>query len=269
MFFQEVGGEDSMSLEMKRHFPANPDKFEFDSEVAEIFDNMAVRSIPLYKETHRLAVELAARKYFDAVSEGKTFRVLDIGASTGTFFKGLWKRIGYSIDNPIPDLEAVAIDPSLAMYEKLEKALPHVDCYDLGAQDACSLLDCTHVEGSKRTFDFIAALYVYQFVPIEWGQRIMAIEDTYSLLDGGGVLVAANKEKMSAYSDTAYSYMYRQFRMDNGYTVEEIQAKTKALESVMWTETGEDFIIALADAGFTRAEELCRWLQFATYVAYK
>ena len=47
------------------HFPATPDKFEFDAEVATIFDSMALRSIPMYAEVHRMHVEMFADK-FDA-----------------------------------------------------------------------------------------------------------------------------------------------------------------------------------------------------------
>jgi tRNA (cmo5U34)-methyltransferase len=250
-------------IQHNRHFPDNADKFEFDAEVASIFDNMTVRSIPLYKETHRLAVELAARAYYQC--EDKPFRILDIGASTGTFFKGLWNRLGYRVEDRIPDLEAVAIDPSYPMCEKIKKSLPRVEVQNIGVEDVYSLMD---VQG-KKVFDFITALYVYQFVPIEGDKRRAAIWDTYGMLNVDGVLVAANKEKMSAYSDQAYSHMYRQFRMDNGYTIEEIEAKTRALSNSMWTERGEDFIICLADTGFSRVEQMCRWLQFATYVAYK
>ena len=81
------------------HFPATPDKFEFDAEVATIFDSMALRSIPMYAEVHRMHVEMFADKFV------KGAVVADIGASTGNFFTQIELQIGKH--------EAEMADPNL------------------------------------------------------------------------------------------------------------------------------------------------------------
>ena len=245
------------------HFPANPDKFEFDEEVATIFPDMAVRSIPLYEETHRLAIEIVAREYHQAVTENRTLRVLDIGASTGTFFKGLWKHLGYKVHEDIPNLRAVAVDNSYYMCETLRMSLPMVDVQQCGVEWANCLLE------PDSKFDVVVALYVFQFIPLTDDRRASALIDVYDSMADTSLMILANKEKMSDFSEEMYCNLYREFRMQNGYTVQEIDAKTRALSNSMWTQPGGEFKMWLIDTGFDRVDSLCRWLQFATYVAYK
>ena len=245
------------------HFPANPDKFEFDAEVTSIFDDMAVRSIPLYEETHRLAIEIVAREYHQAVTENRILRVLDIGASTGTFFKGLWKRLGYKVHEDIPNLRAVAVDNSYYMCETLRMSLPMVDVQQRSVEGVRELVD------HDLKFDAVIALYVFQFIPLAHHKRLSALIEAYCCMADTSLMILANKEKMSDSSEEVYCNLYREFRMQNGYTVQEIDAKTRALSNSMWTQPGGEFKMWLVDTGFDRIDELCRWLQFATYIVYK
>ena len=245
------------------HFPANPDKFEFDEQVATIFPDMAVRSIPLYEETHRLAVKLVAREYYRAVAEDRTLRVLDIGASTGTFFKGLWRYLGYRVEQSIPNLEAVAIDRSYYMCERMHLSLPEVRIEQFGTEDVRSLVE------HEPKFDVVVALYVFQFIPLTDDKRASAIVDVYDSMAEDSLMVLANKERVPDPTEQTYSNIYREFRLDNGYTLEEINAKTKALAGSMWTQDREGFNMWLTDTGFDEVTELCRWLQFASYLVYK
>ena len=54
------------------------ERFTFDQQVAEVFDDMVARSIPFYDEQQRMVVELAKRVFV----RGST--VYDVGCSTGT-----------------------------------------------------------------------------------------------------------------------------------------------------------------------------------------
>lgn len=250
------------------HYPEDPNMFRFDAEVASIFDDMANRSIPLYHDLHEFAAKLAARSYFKARAQGRPFLVLDVGASTGNFFLSLWAELRTVVDKRIEGLEAVAIDPSNPMCQQLSKKLPHVECLNIGAEDLPEVLgSCTHYGGGQ--FDFVSSMYVFQFIAPEWGARRAAIENVSDMLKPGGVMVAANKECMSEFLETKSTQQYHGFRMQNGYTVKEIAAKSKALENAMWTEPADDFKSDLAEAGFSSVEEIFRWLQFAAYVAIK
>lgn len=245
------------------HFPANPNKFEFDAEVASIFDDMALRSIPLYEETHRLAIEIVAREYHQAVTENRTLRVLDVGASTGTFFKGLWKHLGYRVGESIPNLLAVAVDDSYYMCESLRVSLPMVNV------EQCEVEDVRNLVQHDPKFDVVIALYVFQFIRLTDDKRSSAIVDVYDSMAENSLMVLANKERMPEPTEQLYSNLYREFRINHGYTVREIDAKTKALANSMWTQDREGFNMWLIDTGFDEVTELCRWLQFASYLVYK
>jgi len=57
--------------------PAAP--FAFTTEVAEVFDDMLDRSVPLYRESLRRQAQLAARFYQPGT------RIYDLGCSNGNF----------------------------------------------------------------------------------------------------------------------------------------------------------------------------------------
>jgi tRNA (cmo5U34)-methyltransferase len=269
VFQQASWGKDTVIDSVsKAHFPENPEKFEFDSEVASVFDDMARRSIPLYEELHRFAAMLAMREYFAARAEGRPFLVMDVGASTGQFFRALWAALNTKPENEIAGLEAIAIDTSPHMLKRIKEGLPHVKTLCMQAEDIPDRMRRETIY-DERQFDFVTALYVFQFIPISWGARAEAITSVADMLRPGGVMVAANKERMSDRLEAKSTHSYHGFRMQNGYTAQEIAAKTKALANSMWTEPNDAFRNYLSTAGMGEVEEVFRWLQFAAYVAVK
>jgi tRNA (cmo5U34)-methyltransferase len=52
--------------------------FEFDSEVAEVFDDMLLRSVPFYAEQQRMINQIAKTFWMNGT------HVYDLGCSTGT-----------------------------------------------------------------------------------------------------------------------------------------------------------------------------------------
>ena len=67
------GSEDKMFNEDR-----NPHDFQFDEDVARVFDNMVSRSVPMYQETMSASMDVA-KKF---IQQGTN--VFDIGCSTGT-----------------------------------------------------------------------------------------------------------------------------------------------------------------------------------------
>ena len=61
--------------------------FSFDQKVAKVFDDMLSRSVPLYADSQRMALELAHK--FARPSSN----VYDIGCSTGTLLSAFSKMI--------------------------------------------------------------------------------------------------------------------------------------------------------------------------------
>ena len=83
-------------------------QFEFDEEVASVFDDMLDRSVPFYKENLNLQIEILKNFLQD------NDKVVDLGSSTGTFLIELAKKCDKK-------LNLIGIDNSKAMIENARK----------------------------------------------------------------------------------------------------------------------------------------------------
>lgn len=84
-------------------------QFEFDEEVASVFDDMLNRSVPFYKEMQRLTINFGL-KFLE-----KDDKVYDLGCSTASTLIELAKH------SPFP-LELIGIDNSEAMLSRAKKS---------------------------------------------------------------------------------------------------------------------------------------------------
>ena len=247
------------------HYPRNPNQFEFDFEVAEAFDDMATRSIPLYHEQHRLHSKMAIRYYQTyRFATPSPISVLDVGCSTGNFL--LEFATQYHEDSSLPqELKLVALDPS---FEMCTKCADKLEGYDL----EIAVKDASYLSEFSRQFEIINLSYVYQFVPIHKRAGIFA--DLYRATRSGGLVFFSQKfthcdnSFPSNLIDSVVQGLYVDFRLGNGYTMQEIEAKTNALKNSMWLQNDTDFVGQLGAAGF-RVYPLTRWLSFGSYVALK
>jgi tRNA (cmo5U34)-methyltransferase len=235
--------------EKHTHYPANPDKFEFDSEVASIFDSMAARSIPMYAEVHRLHVEMFA----DKLKPGAV--VADIGSSTGNLFAAIEQQLGKAMH--ASGLSAHAIDTSSAMMSELERRYAGVRTTIAPLSEAADL---------PQPADVMACLYVLQFMRRE--ERVGALDWIARNLAPQGVLILAQKDTAHWRVADRSKEAYFAFRRANGYTQAEIDAKTEALKNSMWTVSTEELEYEL-DSRNLHYVETTRWVQFSSGVAVR
>jgi len=232
------------------HFPKRRDVFEFDEEVAAIFPSMALRSIPMYAEVHRLHAALLKRMFV-----GRPMDVLDVGASRGHFLREICNQLQNTEEARW--LGCYAMEKSAPMVARIKEEFPHILCVE---QDVTTLPDL------GQQFDVISMLYVLQFIPN--AQKRGVLEWAYAHLRKGGVLILGQKEHTETRSNHHVEHdEYIQFRMDNGYTAEEIEAKTAALRNSMWCVEHDDLYYVLDDIGFYGMHDTSRWLMFSTLMA--
>jgi tRNA (cmo5U34)-methyltransferase len=227
--------------------------FVFDEHVASVFDDMLARSVPLYPEVQRMAVELAAR----FLGEGST--VYDVGCSTGTTLLGIAETV-----SPGTKIRLIGIEPSAGMREQAAKKLAPA-----GVVHAVELWPLP-VEEYERLPDaqVIVMLYTLQFLrPM---MRAQVMRSMYQSLQPGGCLIFA--EKILA-SDPAFRRvfidLYHGYKSRNGYSETEIARKREALENVLIPFTDEENQAMLREAGFYQRERLFQWYNFAAYIAVK
>lgn len=256
------------------HYPRKPSVFEFDDEVAQCFEDMALRSIPMYREVHRLHAALAQRyirRMRSSVKKGEIPKMVlvDIGASRGGFIKAFCNQFQIDPNKGHPNLIAIAVDPSRHMLDELEVDLPFVYTVkgEVGAH-GCPELDSVLKEFGGKA-DILNASYVVQFMqPID---RSRAFDYFYNILRDFGLLFLAQKDVLDRTSAMISEFIeeYIDFRKEQGYSESEIEAKSRALRNAMWPETYERQRMRLMVNGFSDVVETTRWLNFSSCVAVR
>lgn len=220
--------------------------FTFNAEVAEAFDDMASRSIPLYREALWLTTQWA-REYF---IPGTT--IYDIGCSTGTQLELLSRYL--------PDCDFIGIDKSVPMIDRAQRKLSGRERVRFEAADALRV--------EYRKSSVIIVNYTLQFLPIR--QRTQAVQLWFQALVPGGILIVSDKvrspEPMVHESMTQF---YEEFKELNGYSRTEIERKKEALDKVLVPLSAAEEESLLRETGFAHVETLLRWHQFSTFVAIK
>ncbi len=224
--------------------------FSFNAEVAEVFDDMVTRSVPLYRENQALTVELLARllKPQDLV--------YDLGCSTGSALLQIGTQLKHL------DLQLRGLDSSAPMVEKARRKMKAFGLKNAEIDEA----DITRVE--LLPAGAVIMNYTLQFLPLE--ARLPLLKKIHASLRPGGVLILAEKIEMDApelqhlITDAYYS-----FKRANGYSELEISQKREALENVLVPLTSKKQSELLTEAGFAPVETLLRWGPFATFLAAK
>jgi len=223
-------------------------QFEFDEEVAVVFDDMLSRSVPFYDEAMKLTSHFASLN----INEGE--RVYDLGCSTASLLLEIERKSDKNI-------QLIGIDNSKAMLEQASKKLH--------AFNSKIILEY----GDILNFDYqesavICSNYTMQFIrPLA---RADFVKKIYDALKPGGLFIFSEKiiSQDSALNkqmiDTYYDYKKVQ-----GYSEYEIVQKREALENVLIPYTEDENIQMLKEAGFEHCESVFKWVNFETFIARK
>lgn len=223
-------------------------QFEFDDEVAIVFDDMLERSIPFYKEVIQLTCKVICLHVKHAGS------VVDLGCSTANTLLSLYKQSDKS-------LHLLGIDNAKAM---LRLANQKIHAY--GAKIELLEADITDVVLSDK--DAIIANYMLQFIrPLK---RQAFVERVYNALEENGIFIFSEK---IVFEDKRLNKqmidLYYDFKKEQGYSEFEIAQKREALENVLIPYTEEENRAMLKSAGFKSVDILFKWGNFATFIAKK
>jgi tRNA (cmo5U34)-methyltransferase len=228
--------------------------FEFNEEVAAVFDDMLERSIPFYKEQQALIQDVAQKFH-----QPDTF-VYDLGCSTGTTLMGLAKVLG-------PQARLVGYDNSEPM---LAKARANVARAGLGEQielrRADLNADMAKVELSNASV--VTLCWTLQFVrPLHRDRLARAIYD--GMVNGGTLLVTEKVLTNNSDVNRYFIDFYYDFKRRNGYSEEEIAKKREALENVLVPYRVAENVELLRRSGFQVVETFFQWYNFAGFMAVK
>jgi tRNA (cmo5U34)-methyltransferase len=225
--------------------------FKFDRAVANVFDDMVVRSVPLYLEMHRMISEIAR----DYIKPGTS--LYDLGCSTGTTFRSL---------NPVIDesVKFVGIDNSAEMLGKCRKNLELNEVTRTVELQIADLNKGITIENAS----VVVFCLTLQFVRPINRQRL--INSIYQQMNPGGCLILIEKilGETEEFNRQFIKYYYDMKRR-NDYDETEIVQKREALENVLIPYKLSEDIQMLTDAGFGTCEIFLKWYNFAGIVALK
>lgn len=227
-----------------------PKPFSFNEDVAEVFDDMVERSIPLYSDVTRYT-SLWAAQYYQPGS-----RIYDVGCSTGTGLLHLAESLAQGTN-------FIGIDNSQAMIAKARKKLknfPEHHTLDLVCDDVMNM----GFSGAS----VVIINYTLQFLPISHRQKLLA--NIYKGLMPGGILFLSEKVRFSCpeFQETTTA-IYEEFKAGQGYSRTEIEKKKEALDQVLVPFTEKEHHESLSRAGFSQFECVMRWNNFMSIVAFK
>ena len=146
-------------------------QFEFDTEVASVFDDMLNRSVPFYDEMLNLTTSFAL-KYCQNKST-----IYDLGCSTASTLINIAQKSDV-------ELELIGIDSSIAM---CERAKEKSNAYGLDIR----FLNSDIFDVDFKSSSVIISNYTLQFIrPL---QREKLIKKVYDALEDGGVFIFSEK----------------------------------------------------------------------------
>lgn len=228
--------------------------FQFNEEVAGVFDDMLLRSIPFYREQQSLIEEIARRFALPGSA------VVDLGCSTGTTLI----QLAGVLDPGIRLSGYDNAEPMLARARANSQAAGLENRIGFHAGDLNGSLDEIKLAGSS----LVTICWTLQFVrPLN---RDRLVRKIYSSLAEGGALIVMDKV-LTNDSDMNRFFIdfYYEFKRRNGYSEQEIERKREALENVLIPYRLDENIELFRRNGFATVETFFQWYNFAGFLCVK
>lgn len=223
----------------------------FNEQVADVFTDMAKRSIPGYNNIITMIGMLAAR----FVQENT--HIYDLGCSLGAATQSIRRNC----DNK--NCTIYAIDNSNAMVARCKRLL---DNYK--SNTTIHVIEADIVDIDINNASMVVLNFTLQFIEPE--KRLAILEKIYQGLRPNGVLVLS--EKISSEDPVIHELlfnMHHDFKRANGYSELEISQKRSLLENVMLTDSIECHLERLKNVGFQHASTWYQCFNFTSFIAIK
>lgn len=226
-------------------------KWQFDGDVAEVFDDMLARSIPQYEVMRQACFDLACKYQREGTD------IVDLGCSRGGAIARLVDIYGSHNHFVGVEVSPPMLEAARARFRGL------IDCGVIDIKEHDLRDGLPYVRASV-----ILSVLTIQFTPIEY--RLKILKDAYDYLEPGGAFIVVEKILgASAELDGVMVGLYYEMKRANGYTEDQIQRKRLALEGVLVPVTAKWNEELLRMAGFGQVDCFWRWMNFAGWLAVK
>ena len=225
--------------------------FEFNTEVARVFDDMLIRSVPFYMESIKQQSRLTAEYYQD------NSRIYDLGCSHGNLGVLILDQLTHK------KFSMVAVDSSRPMIERYSNRLKK-NGTTLLVDLVCGQLENIRIENAS----VVLINLTLQFLDLQ--ARDDLIGKIFQGMRPNGILLLTEKTVHgSRLLDDLQTRFYTTFKLENGYSELEISQKRDALEKVLVPDTIETHRNRILAAGFSTFDVWLKWFNFASMIAIK
>jgi tRNA (cmo5U34)-methyltransferase len=220
----------------------------FGGEIPQHFDRHVARSVPNYEVGHRLIGQVS--DFFvkrDSVA-------YEIGISTGALLRQLAKRHSHGTRWIGIDVERAMIEHARSVHGQTPANIEYLHA------DAC--------EVDYEACDFMVSYYTVQFIAPRHRQNL--IDLIYKSLNWGGAFLLFEKVRApDARFQDIMSALYVDYKLENGYTPEEVLGKASSLKGVLEPFSTRGNLDMLHRAGFVDVMTIYKHLCFEGFLAIK
>lgn len=221
----------------------------FGGDVPDTFVSHIRQSVPLYEEGHELICQLS--DFF--VSD--TSVVYELGVSTGELLKKVAVRHAAKTG-----ARYVGSDVETAMIAKARSHCADVPAITIVEEDA-------RVQ-TLETSDLILSYYTMQFIAPRDRQALF--DKIYASLNWGGAFIMFEKVRApdARFQDIMMT-LYNEFKLQQGFSPDEIVMKTRSLKGVLEPFSTEGNMGLLRRAGFQDITTVSKYVCFEGFLAIK
>ena len=225
-------------------------RWHFSKVDSEKFSKHIAKSIPGYNEGHRLVEELS--DFF--VKKNST--IFDLGCSTGN----LTHRIAVRHADQKVKVIGVEREHSLLQAAKLNIKNSPEPNLEYRKEDITEL--------KLEPANLVIAYYTLQFLSLE--NRKTILKRIWRCLNAGGAFLLFEKvrEPNSRLQELSM-LLYNDFKLENGYSGDEIIAKSRSLKGVLEPLSSRENLKFLKESGFEETGRIFKRLCFEGFIAIK
>ena len=221
--------------------------WKFSGSMVEYFETHVSKSVPLYTEGHELVAKLS--DYF-VKNDSLCY---ELGSSTGILINKLAKRHAFR------DAKFVGVEIEKDMLVKANALYQNKNLSFICA-------DMTTMSFEKT--DLIVSYYTIQFIHPKLRQEL--INNIYASLNWGGAFIFYEKVRANdARFQDIMTNLYTEYKLEQGYSAEEIIAKSTSLKGVLEPFSTQGNIDLLKRAGFVDILSIQKYMNFEGFLVIK
>ena len=222
--------------------------WSFSGKTPKNFDKHINKSIPLYKWTHQIGLEVAD---FFLTNNSLTY---DIGCSTGVFVKKLSERTKNK------KVKIIGIDEIPEMIKKAK--------YNCKKNKNINLYKADITKIKLRKNNLTTSFFTMSF--IKPSKRQIVFNKVFKSLNwGGGFLFFDKVRAPDARFQDMMSQIYNEFKSSQGFTPGEILSKSSSLKGVLEPFSSKANIMLAKRAGFKDVMTVFKFLNFEGFLTIK